>query len=122
MRRLMLLLAQLFAMILALASIGCLGTPSPLAPQLRGSVGLPHQGVITDAVPLPRSGEGYKLLRKNGVHWGNPRLVAAIQRAARDVARARPGPPLVIGDLAARFGGERERAPRASHLGHASTM
>src|SRR5215212_4501450 len=101
------LIAPLIAALLALASLGCFGPPSPLAPSLRGSVGLPHQGVITDAAPLARKGEGYRLLRKNGVHWGNPRLVAAIQRAARDVSRARPGgPPLVIGDLSARFGGQ----------------
>jgi penicillin-insensitive murein endopeptidase len=62
--------------------------------------------VITNAVALPRRGEGYRLFRKNGIHWGNPRLVAAIQRAAAEVSRARPGgPALVIGDLSARFGG-----------------
>ncbi len=100
------LVARAITVVLVLFSAGCFGVPSPLAPELRGSVGLPHQGVITDAAPLPRRGEGYRLLRKNGIHWGNPRLVAAIQRAAGDVSRARPGgPPLVIGDLSARFGG-----------------
>lgn len=101
--------ARLSFAVVALAALvlsGCFGTPSPLAPSIRGSVGVPHQGVITNAVELPLRGEGYNLLRKNGVRWGNPRLVAAIQRAARDVARARPGgSPLVVGDLSARFGG-----------------
>jgi penicillin-insensitive murein DD-endopeptidase len=92
---------------IAAGAIGCLASPSPLAPALRGSVGVPHQGVVTDAVALPKTGEGYRLLRSNGVHWGNPRLVAAIQTAAARVAAERPGgAPLVIGDLAARFGGE----------------
>lgn len=99
-------LAPWITAVFMLLSAGCFGVPSPLAPELRGSVGLPHQGVITNAVALPRRGEGYRLLRKNGIHWGNPRLVAAIQRAAAEVNRARPGgPPLVIGDLSARFGG-----------------
>jgi penicillin-insensitive murein endopeptidase len=85
---------------------GCAGTPTPLAPSIRGSIGLPHEGMITNAVQLPRKGEGYALLRNNGRNWGNPRIVGAIQGAARSVARARPnGARLVIGDISARFGG-----------------
>ncbi len=84
----------------------CTGsTPTPLAPGLQGSIGVPHQGVLTSALALPRKGEGYALLRKNGVHWGNPRLVAAIRSAAATVAHARPGAPLLVGDLSARHGG-----------------
>jgi penicillin-insensitive murein endopeptidase len=101
--RLGIALAAAFA---ALAMTGCFGSPTPLAPSIQGSVGVPHHGVLTRAVPLPRKGEGYKLLRKNGVHWGNPRLISAIEHAAREVARARPGgAPLVVGDISARFGG-----------------
>ena len=86
---------------------GCTGTPSPLAPGIHGSIGVPHEGMITDAVLLPRRGEGYGLLRNNARNWGNPRLVTAIERAARQVARARPGGArLMIGDLSARWGGE----------------
>jgi penicillin-insensitive murein DD-endopeptidase len=85
----------------------CTGTPSPLTPSIHGSIGVPHQGMITNAVPLPRRGEGYALLRGNGRNYGNPRLVAAIQGAARTVARARPGGgKLMIGDLSSRWGGE----------------
>jgi penicillin-insensitive murein endopeptidase len=85
---------------------GCVGAPSPLAPSLRGSVGLPHQGVLTDAVALPQHGEGFRLLRHNGRRWGNPRLVRAIEQAAATVARERPGgAPLVVGDLSAKTGG-----------------
>ncbi len=91
----------------ALALAACTGTPSPLAPGIRGSIGVPHEGMITNAVQLPRKGDGYALLRNNGRNWGNPRLVAAIQGAARSVARARPGGArLMIGDMSARFGGE----------------
>jgi penicillin-insensitive murein endopeptidase len=91
--------------LLLLILAGCMGSPSPLVPSLRGSVGVPHQGVLTDAAPLPKQGEGYLRLRNHGRHWGHPRLVAAIVHAARTVMQARPGAPLVVGDLSARSGG-----------------
>ncbi|HEY4116643.1 MAG TPA: penicillin-insensitive murein endopeptidase, partial [Byssovorax sp.] len=82
------------------------GTPTPLAPSIRGSVGVPHHGVLTNGAPLPDRGEGFMLLRHNGRKWGNPRLVALVEDAAKTVARERPGgAPLVIGDIAGRFGG-----------------
>jgi len=99
------LFTVLFITLLPLLAACTGSTPTPLAPGLRGSIGVPHLGVITDAVALPKKGEGYALLRNNGVRWGNPRLVAAITRAAAEVARARPGARLLIGDLSARFGG-----------------
>jgi penicillin-insensitive murein DD-endopeptidase len=85
--------------------VGCMGSPSPLAPALRGSVGVPHQGVLTDAVALPKKGPGYQRLRSDARGWGTPNLVAAIQHAAAAVMKARPGAPLMVGDLSARFGG-----------------
>jgi penicillin-insensitive murein endopeptidase len=91
---------------LALASVACVGTPTPLAPAIRGSIGLPHHGMISNALRLPKKGEGYALLRQNDRNWGNPRMIAAIQGAAREVARARPGARLLVGDLSARWGGE----------------
>jgi penicillin-insensitive murein endopeptidase len=81
--------------------------PTPLAPNIHGSVGLPHEGVLTNGVALPAEGDGYKRLRKDAIRWGNPRLVAAIERAAGAVSQARPhGPPLIVGDLSAQRGGE----------------
>lgn len=97
--------ARLAAAAPLLLLAACVGTPTPLAPSIRGSIGLPHEGMITDAEALPRKGEGYRRLRDNGVAWGNPRLVAAIESAAREVSRARPGVDLMVGDLSARFGG-----------------
>ena len=88
---------------------GCVGSPSPLAPALRGSIGVPHRGVITDARELAKSGDGYRLLRDTSVRWGHPRLVAAIEHAAREVAVARPGgAPLMVADLSRRAGGAAE--------------
>ncbi|WP_437724622.1 penicillin-insensitive murein endopeptidase [Sorangium sp. So ce861] len=101
------LLTPFLLALVALCCAACVGaSPTPLAPALRGSIGVPHHGVITDAVELPRQGEGYRLLRSNGVRWGTAGLVAAVQRAAAEVARARPGgEPLLVGDLSARYGG-----------------
>lgn len=96
-----------FAALVALGSAACTGTPSPLSPAIRGSIGVPHNGMITNAVALPKKGEGYALLRNNGRNWGNPRLVGAIQSAARSVSQARPGgAKLLVGDISARWGGQ----------------
>jgi penicillin-insensitive murein DD-endopeptidase len=102
---------------LALACGGCFGTPTPLAPGLAGSVGAPHHGVLTEAVQLPSEGVGFVRYRREGPnHWGNPRLVRAIETAARTVHDAMPGgPPLVVGDLSAKDGG---KIPR--HQSHRS--
>jgi penicillin-insensitive murein endopeptidase len=88
--------------------VGCFGTPTPLAPGLTGSVGLPHHGVQTGAVELPRRGEGFVRYRPFSKHyWGNPRLVDAIQRVASEMALEHAGgAPLVVGDLSARHGGK----------------
>jgi penicillin-insensitive murein endopeptidase len=93
---------------LAWLAVGCVGAPSPLAPALRGTVGVPHQGVQTDAVELPPRGEGFVRYRPKGKnHWATPRLVAAVSAAAASVAHQFPdGEPLVIGDFSARHGGK----------------
>ena len=87
---------------------GCLGTPTPLAPGLGGSVGWPHHGVQTGAVELPESGPGFVRYRKvGGFNWGQPALVQAVKAAALAVQTALPGGgPLVVGDLSARDGGQ----------------
>lgn len=94
---------------------GCLGTPTPLAPGLSGSVGWPHHGVQTGAVELPERGPGFvRYRRKGGYNWGQPQLVSALMASARQVHEAQPGgPPLVVGDLSAQHGGRVTR--HASH-------
>jgi penicillin-insensitive murein endopeptidase len=88
--------------------LGCVGTPTPLAPSFAGSIGVPHGGAQTRAVELPRRGEGFVRYRGNSPHyWGNARLVQALQTAAAAVSRQMPGgAPLIIGDLSARYGGK----------------
>jgi penicillin-insensitive murein DD-endopeptidase len=96
-----------------LAFSGCVNAPTPLAPGLFGSVGVPNQGVQTGAVELPAQGQGYARYRPKGRnHWGRPRLVRALTRIAAEIETELPGGTLIIGDLAAQSGG---RIP-----GHAS--
>jgi len=85
-----------------------MGTPSPLAPGLKGTIGVPHNGVLTDASELPRKGPGYTRFRpRSPIYHGLPRLVAAIERAAAHVEETFPGgAPLVVGDLSAETGGK----------------
>ena len=97
---------QLALCLTLLAVAGCIGVPSPLAPGLSGSVGLPHHGVLVGGSELPQRGPGFHRLRKDGVRWANSRLVETVQRAAARVAAQRPGPSLVIGDLSVEHGGQ----------------
>ncbi len=55
---------------------------------------------------LPRDAEGIRWLRGNDRHWAAPRFVAALERAGAAVARERAGPPLFVGDLSVRRGGQ----------------
>lgn len=88
-------------------TFGCVGTPSPLTPNVRGSVGLPHFGVLTDGVAIPKRNHTFRLFRDSNARWGTPRLVGTIEHAAATVHRVRPGAPLIIGDLSAQHGGFR---------------
>jgi penicillin-insensitive murein DD-endopeptidase len=86
---------------------GCFSAPSPLAPGLVGSVGMPNSGVQTGALELPTSGKGFERYRPVGRnHWGRPRLVQALSRIAAEVEEELPGGTLVIGDLGAKTGGQ----------------
>lgn len=103
-----------FAAALACAfAAGCGRAPTPLAPRLSGTIGMPHRGVLTNGVELPSEGPGYKRLRTNDRNFGIPRFVSALERAAATVARERPGGVLGIGDLSTRTGGR--LLPHLSH-------
>jgi penicillin-insensitive murein endopeptidase len=93
---------------LSLVSFGCISAPSPLTPGFTGTVGTPGAGVQTDGVELPRSGPGFVRFRPHGANYfGRKRLVAAIERISSEFAASSPNtPPLVIGDLSARYGGK----------------
>lgn len=92
---------------LSLSCGACFNAPTPLAPGLRGSVGMPNHGVQTEAVELPPSGKGFTRYRPHGRnHWGRPHLVSALTRIAAEVEAELPGSTLVVGDLGAQSGGK----------------
>jgi penicillin-insensitive murein DD-endopeptidase len=93
---------------LALCVGACTNTPSPLAPGFRGTVGVPHEGVQTEAVELSVRGPGFERFRPHSSHyWGRPRLVAGLARLAQTIRQRFPdSAPLVVGDLSARGGGK----------------
>jgi penicillin-insensitive murein DD-endopeptidase len=99
--------ALLLGALAAWTVTACLSTPTPLAPGLGGTVGVPNQGVLTDAEELPVRGDGFVRYRPKSSHYfGRPRLVHALEKAAADVTRQAPGgAPLSIGDLSAKTGG-----------------
>ncbi len=101
--------ARLAALSLTCAALAaCTNTPSPLAPGFEGGVGVPHLGVQTGALELPRRGPGFARYRPRSPHyWGQPRLVGALQRAAARVHAEFPGgKPLLFGDLSGQHGGK----------------
>jgi penicillin-insensitive murein endopeptidase len=100
------------------ASLGCTRTPSPLTPAVRGSVGTPSSGVLTEGRLVRSDAEGLRWLRNNDRHWGLPRFAEAIERAAARVARERPGAKLTVGDLSTPTGG----GPIVPHFSHRSGM
>jgi penicillin-insensitive murein endopeptidase len=99
---------MLGALAISACVVGCMGSPTPLAPNLGGTVGVPHSGVLTNGVELPARGPGFVRYRPKGDHyWGHPDLVAAVEAAAARVAEQRPGgAPLVVGDFSAKTGGK----------------
>jgi penicillin-insensitive murein endopeptidase len=98
---------------LVLGLFGCSRIPNPLVPQIGGSIGMPHRGVLTNGRMLPAKAEGLAWLRQDDRHWGIPRFVDTIEHAAASVARQRPGATLVVGDLSAKNGGQ--LLPHLSH-------
>lgn len=84
----------------------CAATPGPHAPEARGSVGLPHAGVLVGGAKLPAAGSGYARLRDDERAWGTPALVQSLRKASERFHRVAPGPPLVIADLSAEGGGK----------------
>jgi penicillin-insensitive murein endopeptidase len=105
--------ASFSAALVAASTAGCAHAPSPLVPSWQGSIGTPDEGCLTAGACLAADAEGLAWLRRDDRHWGLPRFVQAIQRAAATVARERPGAALRVGDLSARGGGH--LSPHFSH-------
>jgi penicillin-insensitive murein endopeptidase len=104
------------ALVLVASAVAACTMPSALAPNFRGSVGLPHAGFLDGGKELPKEGNGFRWRSAADFHFGVPRLVDAIEDAAADVAKRRPtGVPLFVGEIAAKTGG---RLPK--HHSHRS--
>jgi penicillin-insensitive murein DD-endopeptidase len=68
-------------------------------PAWYGAIGTGSSGVLAGGTELARDGGALNWLRSNDRHWALPRFANAIARAARTVARERPGALLYVGDL-----------------------
>lgn len=95
------------------ALAGCARAPSPLYPLYEGSIGTPSKGVLTTSAELPRQTSSLHWLTGGERHFGLPRFVSAIERAADRVAKSREGSDLTVGDLSAKTGGQ--LLPHLSH-------
>lgn len=72
------------------------------------AVGQPWNGRLIDGQRLAPEGEGYRSIRQSrGRFYGTGRLVAGIEWTAKQVRAADPSaPPISIGDLSAKNGGD----------------
>jgi penicillin-insensitive murein endopeptidase len=102
-------MVRLFTVLGIAAICSCIAEPLPVGQAI--SVGTADHGYLRDAVRLEDRGPGYRRIRPGeGSRYGTPTLVAAIRRAAEDVARAFPGGhPLRVGDLSNSNGGRHSR-------------
>lgn len=89
--------------------------PAPSAPSAsladpsRGrAVGQPWNGRLVDGQRLEPEGEGYRSIRQSrGRFYGTGKLVAGIEWTAKQVKAADPSaPPMAVGDLSAKNGGD----------------
>ena len=85
-------------------------------PAWHGAIGTGSSGVLAGGAELARDAGALSWLRSNDRHWALPRFADAIARAARVVARERPGGVLSVGDLSTRLGG----GPLPPHFSHRS--
>jgi penicillin-insensitive murein DD-endopeptidase len=70
------------------------------------SIGKYDKGCIAGAVPLPADGPNWQVMRPaRNRAWGNPVLIATIERLAESAAKATGWPGLLIGDLGQPRGG-----------------
>lgn len=82
---------------------GGLASPSAGPPR---SIGSYAKGCIAGAVPLPADGPTWQVMRPaRNRAWGNPVLIAVIERLAASIPQAVGWPGLLIGDLGQPRGG-----------------
>jgi penicillin-insensitive murein endopeptidase len=82
------------------------------------SVGSPQEGRLVDGFEVPLEGPNHRFLNrsaKRGTHHTTLEVGVLLWRSAQSVAKAHPGPPLLIGDCSLEAGGavERHRSHRS---------
>jgi penicillin-insensitive murein endopeptidase len=81
------------------------------------SVGAYSNGCLLGAVPLPRTGPGYEVMRlSRNRYYGHPALVAFIQRLAVAAQKKKIG-TLLVGDMAQARGGPTPSGHRSHQTG-----
>ncbi len=86
--------------------------PAP-APSSSRSIGVPDRGRLTAGVELTDDAHIVRRDGRRAAWYGTRELVEVIRHGAAEVARAHPGPRLVVGDLSAERGGR--LSPHRSH-------
>jgi penicillin-insensitive murein endopeptidase len=82
---------------------GDIAQPSSGPPR---SIGGYAKGCITGAVPLPAEGPNWQVMRPaRNRDWGNPVLIAVIERLAESLPQVNGWPGLLIGDIGQPRGG-----------------
>jgi penicillin-insensitive murein endopeptidase len=77
--------------------------PAPMAAR---SIGSYSRGCLAGAVPLPIDGPAWQEMRlSRNRNWGNPKLIALIERFAKDAQKLDGWPGLLVGDIAQPRGG-----------------
>ena len=78
-------------------------TPAPLSPR---SIGSYARGCMAGAAALPMDGATWQVMRlSRNRKWGNPKLVAFLERLAKRVPDINGWPGLLVGDIAQARGG-----------------
>ncbi|HML27903.1 MAG TPA: penicillin-insensitive murein endopeptidase [Hyphomicrobium sp.] len=76
------------------------------APMSARSIGSYSRGCLAGAVPLPIDGPAWQEMRlSRNRNWGNPILIALIERFAKDAQKLDGWPGLLVGDIAQPRGG-----------------
>jgi penicillin-insensitive murein DD-endopeptidase len=82
------------------------GRRSQPAPLLARAIGSYARGCVAGATALPIDGETWQVMRlSRNRNWGHPRLIAYLERLARQVPEINGWPGLLVGDISQPRGG-----------------
>jgi penicillin-insensitive murein endopeptidase len=91
---------------------GAVSAPAPLASR---AIGFYAKGCLAGARALPVDGPAWQVMRlSRNRNWGHPKLIALIERLAKDAKKLDQWPGLLVGDISQPRGGPM-RTGHASH-------